>query len=123
MGLFAARTSSTTKRAFPLKFSILAFAFTWFFWGLAALGAREVFPALPGLTVIGTFGPLVAAVIVTAQESGRVGVRSLPGRILQWRVAPIWYGVALLGPLAITLWSRWCWRWRPWAASTRVSGH
>ena len=94
---------TTTARAFPLMYFVIAFAFTWFFWWLAALGARDVIPALPGLTVIGTFGPLVAAVILTAQESGRAGVRSLLGRILQWRVAPIWYGVALLGPLVITL--------------------
>jgi CAAX protease family protein len=93
----------TAARFFPLKYFVIAFAFTWFFWGLAALGARDVIPALPGITVIGTFGPLVAAVIVTAQESGRVGVRSLLGRILQRRVAPIWYGVALLGPLVIIL--------------------
>ena len=82
---------------------ILAFAFTWLFWGLAALGAQEVIPALPGLTVIGTFGPLVAAAIVTAQESGRAGLRALVSRVVRWRVAPIWYGVALLGPLVITL--------------------
>ena len=94
---------STRARAFPLMFFVIAFAFTWLFWGLAALGARDVVTALPGLTVIGTFGPLVAAVILTAQESGGVGVRSLLGRILQWRVAPIWYAVALLGPLLITL--------------------
>ena len=94
---------STRARAFPLMYFVIAFAFTWLFWGLAALGARDVVPALPGLTVIGTFGPLVAAVILTAQESGGVGVRSLLGRILQWRVAPIWYAVALLGPLVITL--------------------
>ena len=49
---------------------IIAFAFTRFFWTLAALGARDVIPDSPGLTVIGTFGPLVAAVVVTAQESG-----------------------------------------------------
>jgi membrane protease YdiL (CAAX protease family) len=94
---------TTTARAFPLTYFVIAFAFTWFFWTLAALGARDLIPALPGLSVIGTFGPLVAAVIVTAQERGRAGVRSLLGRILQWRVAPIWYGVALLGPLVITL--------------------
>jgi membrane protease YdiL (CAAX protease family) len=94
---------TTTARAFPVKYFVIAFAFTWFFWWLAALGAREVIPALPGLTVIGTFGPLVAAVILTAQESGRTGLRSLLSRILQWRVAPIWYAVALLGPLVITL--------------------
>ena len=94
---------TTTARAFPLKYFVIAFAFTWVFWWLAALGARDVIPALPGITVIGTFGPLVAAVIVTAQESGRAGLRSLLSRILHWRVAPIWYAVALLGPLVITL--------------------
>jgi uncharacterized protein len=95
--------STTTARAFPLKYFVIAFAFTWLCWGLAALGARDVIPALPGLTVIGTFGPLVAAVTITPQESGRAGLRSLLSRIVRWRVAPIWYGVAILGPLVITL--------------------
>jgi membrane protease YdiL (CAAX protease family) len=95
--------TTTTARAFPLKYFVIAFAFTWFFWGLDVLGARDMIPALPGLTVVGTFGPLVAAVIVTAQESGRAGLRSLLGRVVRWRVAPIWYAVAILGPLVITL--------------------
>src|SRR3712207_1526298 len=95
--------SATTARAFPLKFFVIAFAFTWLFWGLQLLGVRGVIPALPGLTVIGTLGPLVAAVILTAQESGRAGLRSLLNRIVSWRVAPIWYAVALLGPLVLTL--------------------
>jgi membrane protease YdiL (CAAX protease family) len=94
---------TTTARAFPLTYFIIAFVFTWFFWTLAALGARDVIPAVPGLTVIGTFGPLVAAVIVTAQGSGRAGVRSLFGRVVHWRVAPIWYGVVLLGPILLYL--------------------
>jgi CAAX protease family protein len=82
---------------------VIAFAFTWFFWTLAALGARDVIPALPGVTVIGTFGPLVAAVVVTTQESGRAGLRSLLGRTLRWRAAPVWYGVVLLGPVLLYL--------------------
>ncbi|HYP21118.1 MAG TPA: type II CAAX endopeptidase family protein [Chloroflexia bacterium] len=94
---------TTTPRAFPLMYFVIAFAFTWLFWWLAALGARDVIPALPGLTVIGTFGPLVAAVILTAQESGRAGLRPLLSRVVRWRVAPIWYAVAILGPLVITL--------------------
>lgn len=94
---------TTTAKAFPLKYFVITFTFTWFFWTLAALGARDVIPALPGLSVIGTFGPMVAAVILTAQESGRAGLRSLLSRVVRWRVAPIWYGVALLGPLVLTL--------------------
>ena len=95
--------TTTATRAFPLKYFVIAFAFTWLFWTLAALGARDVIPALPGMTALGAFGPLMAAVIVTAQDSGGAGLRSLLGRIVRWRVAPIWYAVALLGPLVITL--------------------
>ncbi len=98
------RTIATTMtRAFPLKYFVMAFAFAWFFWGLQLLGVRGVIPTLPGLTGIATLGPLVAAVVVTAQEGGRAGLRSLFSRILRWRAAPVWYAVALLGPLAITL--------------------
>ena len=98
MAATATLSHTATTRAFPLKYFVLAFAFTGFFWTLAALGARHVIPAFPGLTVIGTLGPLVAAVLITAQESGRAGLRSLLGRVVRWRVAPIWYGVASLGP-------------------------
>ena len=96
------RTTST-MRAFPLKYFVIAFAFTWFFWGLQLLGAQGAIPVLPGLTPIGTLGPLVAAVVMTAHEGGRTGVRSLLGRVVRWRVAPVWYAVAVLGPLALTL--------------------
>lgn len=45
-------TTATPSRAttitFPLKYFVLAFAITWFFWGLAVLGARGVIPTLPG---------------------------------------------------------------------------
>jgi len=99
----ATSAPSRRARAFPLRYFVIAFAFTWFFWTLAALGARDVIPTLPGLTVIGTLGPLVAAVVATAQEGGRAGLRSLLGRIVQWRVAPIWYGVVLLGPILLYL--------------------
>jgi membrane protease YdiL (CAAX protease family) len=58
---------------------------------------------LPGVTVIGTFGPLVAAMVVSAQQGGRAELRSLLGRVVRWREAPIWYGVAFLGPLVLTL--------------------
>jgi uncharacterized protein len=96
------RTTTATS-TFPLGYFVLAFAFTWFFWGLQVLGARGVIPALPGLQVIGTLGPLVAAVALTARQDGRAGPRSLLRRVARWRVAPVWYGAALLGPPALTL--------------------
>jgi uncharacterized protein len=100
----ATPSRTTTTRAFPLKFVLVAFAFTWFFWLLALLEARELISSLPVPALfLGAFGPMVAAVAITAQESGRAGLRSLFGRITRWRVAPIWYAVAILGPIVLTL--------------------
>ena len=104
MATISATPSRATTRAFPLKYFVLAFAFTWVLWVPAALEARGLISPLPvPATFLGAFGPMVAAVVVTAQEGGRAGLRSLLGRVVRWRVAPIWYGVAILGPLVITL--------------------
>ena len=98
------RTNPTTTRAYPVKYFVLAFAFTWLFWVPAALEAQGLISSLPvPATFLGAFGPLVAAVVVTALEGGRAGLRSLLSRVVRWRVAPIWYGVAILGPLLIML--------------------
>jgi membrane protease YdiL (CAAX protease family) len=99
----ATSPSRTTTSAFPLKYVLVAFAFTWFFWWLAVLDERGLISLPIPVILIGAFGPVVAAVAVTAQESGRAGLRSLLSRIVRWRVAPIWYVVALLGPILIYL--------------------
>ncbi len=55
------------------------------------------------LLLVGGFGPALAAVAVTAVESGRVGVRALLRQTLRWRVGLNWYTLALLGPSLLTL--------------------
>jgi membrane protease YdiL (CAAX protease family) len=100
----ATPSRTTTTRAFPLKYIVIAFAFTWTFWLLAILEARGLISSLPVPALfLGAFGPMVAAVAITAQEGGRAGLRSLLSRVVRWRVAPIWYGVALLGPIVLVL--------------------
>jgi membrane protease YdiL (CAAX protease family) len=100
----ATPSRTTTIRAFPLKYFVLAFAFTWALWVPAALEAQGLIPPLPvPAGFLAVFGPMVAAIVVTAQEDGRAGLRSLLGRVVRWRVAPIWYAVAILGPPALTL--------------------
>ena len=65
------RTTSTT-RAFPVRYFVIAFAFTWTLWWLAALEARGLISSLPiPAQGLGVLGPLVAATILTAQEGGR----------------------------------------------------
>ena len=96
--------SRATTSAFPLKYVLVAFAFTWFFWLLAILEARGLISSLPVPAMFfGSVGPMVAAVVITAQESGRAGLRSVLSQIVRWRVAPFWYGVALLGPIVVQL--------------------
>ncbi len=86
------------------SFFVLAFAFTWFFWWLAVFEARGLISPLPvPAQALGAFGPLVAAVVLTAREGGRAELRLLLRRITRWRVAPGWYGVVLLGPVALYL--------------------
>jgi membrane protease YdiL (CAAX protease family) len=100
----ATPSRTTPTKALPLKYIVIAFAFTWFFWWLVVLQGRGLISSLPVPELfLGAFGPMVAAVVVTAQESGREGLRSLLSRIVRWRVAPIWYGVALLGPIVLAL--------------------
>jgi membrane protease YdiL (CAAX protease family) len=104
MATTTAAPSRATTRAFPLKFVLVAFAFTWFFWLLAIFEARGLISSLPVPALfVGAFGPMVASVAITAQEGGRAGLRLLLSRVTRWRVAPVWYAVAILGPIALTL--------------------
>jgi uncharacterized protein len=97
-------TPTATARTSPLKYFVLAFVFTWALWVPAALEARGLISPLPvPAGFLGVFGPMVAAIVVTALEGGRAGLRSLLGRVVRWRVAPVWYAVAILGPLVLTL--------------------
>jgi membrane protease YdiL (CAAX protease family) len=73
-------------------------------------GARPVphpmslsMPIAVALIVVGGWGPGLAAIAVTAWESGRSGVRELLGQFRRWRVRPIWYLAALLGPALLGL--------------------
>jgi membrane protease YdiL (CAAX protease family) len=61
------------------------------------------------LLFLGSFGPSVAALILTAVSEGSAGVKALLERLSPWRASLLWYAIALygflaLGLLAITLW-------------------
>ena len=73
-------------------------------------GARPVqhplslpMPIAVALIVLGGWGPGLAAICVTAWESGYRGVRELLRQFRRWRVQPIWYVTALLGPALLGL--------------------
>ena len=81
-------------RVYPiLSFVVLACLFGWARFIAAFFGLGSNPGGLP-------FGPIVAAVIVTACQ-GRTELRSWGRRLRSWRVAPKWYLIAFLVPAAL----------------------
>ncbi len=93
----ASRAGLDLLRRHPLPtFFVLAFALSW----SAAIPLAFV-PDFP--FHIFPFGPFIAALIVGGLTDGRPGLRAILSQMVHWRVAPRWYAVALLLPLALSL--------------------
>jgi uncharacterized protein len=85
-----------------VQFFVLAFAITW---GLQLPGVLAKEGWLPGplgaylpFAMLGIFGPVLAATIVTAREGGRAAVRELFAGLLKWRAPLETYLVPLVLP-------------------------
>lgn len=81
-----------------VTFVVLAYAFSWGTWGVGYLMVPDSAAFVP-VVFLGVFGPAIAA-ILTVQVGGDT-VRSWLTTILNWRVAPRWYLMALLVPVGI----------------------
>ena len=96
-----------------LLYFVLTFLVTWGTGILVVLsthselvnGAQRVQHPLPlplpvaiFLVVIGGWGPGLAALSLTAWDSGRAGVRELLRQFRRWSIHPAWFGIAFLGP-------------------------
>lgn len=81
---------------------VLAYAITWLALlppSLAALGVIDANPEdLLAGAPLAIFGPALAAVIASYREGGRARVRELLAGLRAWRVAPLWFVVALALP-------------------------
>ena len=101
-----------------LRFTILTFVITLGTGILVVLsnraqlvnGARPIPHPLPlpmplaiTLIVLGGWAPGLAAIAVTAWEEGRPGVRHLLRQFGRWKLRPIWWVAALLGPAILGL--------------------
>ena len=93
------RDSETRSAASLLTFFALAFAWSWACWLLAA-GVKEGLPvAAAVLSLLGGFGPSLAAVVLVARSTGSAGLRRWLKRCLQWRVGWWWLVLAFVFPL------------------------
>jgi CAAX protease family protein len=92
-------------RRYPLTaFFILAYALSWPYMIVDALGSHSLLPfRLPVLLFIPMgYGPTFAALIVTGVLAGKAGIRTLLGRLLIWRVGWPWYAVAVFGSIFLS---------------------
>jgi uncharacterized protein len=87
-----------------LLYFVAAYAWQWLCLSISYLMVHEQI-SLPVphelIDTIGALSPLLAAIGVTAYESGGAGVRALLRQVLRWRVRPRWYAIALGGPLLL----------------------
>ena len=90
-----ASTADAIRRHPLLAFFAFAYALSWWpsvlylltGWGSPILGC----------------GPFLAAIVVLSLTSGKPGLKQLFHSMLKWRVAPRWWAVAILLPVAVTL--------------------
>ena len=84
-------------------FFALAYAISWLIWAplwLPAFGVHGL-PVLPFHHALGALGPIAAAFLVSAMESGLAGPSDLLRRMGLWRGRFVWVAVALLAPYAL----------------------
>ncbi|GAA1151192.1 CPBP family intramembrane glutamic endopeptidase [Nesterenkonia lutea] len=99
------RSATATSRVDPLRglsgFFAITFAVSWLIWWLGPLAAPGSSATMP-LVIAGSFGPAIAAVVVTACLEGRAGIKSLFGRYLPKRqggIRPFLLGLVVFGVL------------------------
>lgn len=81
------------------RFFALALAISWLLWAPPMILGEFRGVQLFGLA--GSFGPLLAAAVLTHRRHGNL--RPLWKPLLHWRVRTHWYLVALMGPVAVVL--------------------
>lgn len=98
-------THQTTwlKRHSLIVYFILTYIISWSFMIPVALSAKEVIKwQVPYVFYyFASFGPLSAALIVTAVTEGGNGIRKLLARLVKWRVEFRYYAFAILGPISL----------------------
>lgn len=82
------------RRHRVVAFVVLAWALSWMYWATMLARGEVASPGSDASQFPGLFGPMVAALFVTAAAGGRGALADLVGRTLRWRVALRWYALA-----------------------------
>jgi hypothetical protein len=92
---------SLVRRHPLITFFVLTYALAWILW-LPLVVLQDTIPAAAGLVLVllGSNVPSLLGIVLTVFLLGRGALRKLLGRLLIWRVNPLWYLVVVLGPAA-----------------------
>lgn len=86
-------------------FYILAFGISWLGLLPGIFGAKGIAPFdnsyVQLLGILFSAGPTLAAIIVCYVIQSKTGVQDLLSGLIRWRVSPVWYIVAVLGPACL----------------------
>ena len=95
--------SNWTKQHSLVVYFVLAYVITWTFEiPLAAVKQGWIsFPIPFAIHYLGSFGPLLAALIVTALTRGGSGIRQLFSGLFKWRVGWGWFLFSVFSPIAM----------------------
>jgi len=96
------RLLSVVKGHPLITFFVLAYALTWSLESpLVLLGDSVTATQSLVLVILASNVPSVVAIVLTALVLGRGALRKLLGRLLPWRVNPLWYLLVFLGPVVL----------------------
>ncbi len=89
-------TRSRRSRLF-LAYALIAYSISWAIEIPLALKAQGIISAdIPfAIHYLAAFGPFIAGIALTWQESRFAGLKDLLQRVVKWRVEPIWWFVAI----------------------------
>jgi membrane protease YdiL (CAAX protease family) len=96
------RLSSVVKGHPLVTFFVMAYALSWIiespivFLGDSVSDAQSLV-----LVILASNVPSLLGIVLTGVVLGRGAIRKLLGRLLPWRVNPLWYLVVFLGPAAL----------------------
>lgn len=97
------KTSSWFERHSLVLYFIITYAISWAIWSPIVLTAQGLVKWKVPFAVyyLGSFGPMISALIMTAMTSGGTGLRKLLSRLFKWRVNLRYYLFAVLAPVGL----------------------
>jgi len=97
------------KDRFPWDYFVIAFVITWGLWAVPVLAARGLFSLpLPEIAWVaaGAFGPIIAAIVLTAFRGGGRGVGRFFKKTFNLRIPAAYLAAAVLVPIGIAVVAR-----------------